>query len=126
MGGQTGGVGLNHEPQFKELIKAGGLLGHREVECGGEGFVELMDDPCVVALADLDKALELEAFDGLAEHVAADAELSGQVAFGQEGAAGGGIFLEERSGELIADLLDEGRGLLDGDNGSGAHGGGMV
>jgi hypothetical protein len=73
-------------------------------------------------LADLDEALELEALDGFAQHIAADAELSGQFAFGEESASGGGLFLEERGCEPIADLLDEGRGLLDGGNGSGRHG----
>ena len=121
-GGQTGGVGFDHEPQFKELFEPGRFLGHLEMERGGEGFMELMDDPGAVALADLDEALELEALDGFAQHIAADAELSGQFAFGEECAAGGGLFLEERGCEPVTDLLDEGRRLLDGGNGSGWHG----
>lgn len=118
LGSEAGIFGFDDEAELDELAEAFYFVGDEEVKGVAEGFVEAVDGADAEALADFEEALLLEAFGGLTDDAARDAELGGEVALGGEegflGSAGAG-----EVGEALADFLDEGGWAVDGGEGHG-------
>ncbi|MEY5009445.1 MAG: hypothetical protein RLZZ253_584 [Verrucomicrobiota bacterium] len=109
-GGSKGcGFRFKNLTEFEELDESGLWGADQECEASGDGLVEVLNDAGGFALMDLEKALEFELTDGLAEGVSGKAELGGESAFGGKGLEMG-LGLDEGD-EFFGGEIDAGEGF---------------
>jgi hypothetical protein len=112
---EAGVFGFDDEAEFDELAKTLYFIGHQEMEGVAERFVQAVDGANAEALPDFEQALLFEAFGGLTNDAAGDAELRGKLAFGgEEGVTIARCLGADEVGEALADFFNERRWTVEG------------